>query len=325
MNTLFLAKRRLVTVVVIVLMAGLVWFLCLNPRGAPSSADGLAPAIPPKAERVKMWWFTRIRLLERHGQVPEDADLSDWQLAQHTSWWGKPIDPDKFWSNRAVWCDSACMSSARRHGRAWPPIPAVYSNLLGSPVLEMLGQTAGEIEGPGIRYAVSSRESAFWDHFIKSHPKPPEDLSAKQFQVSEEILSRRDFERYRSPSPLPPEEIVRREQKAVREAINLGYPAEAFSDAALFWTYVLNKGDDLKNKAQLRGGPTAATHLFDRVSIDHRLIIEPLSESQLKVANAWKAAYLQRLRREKTDESYINAYLKAWNLSREEVFGESPR
>jgi hypothetical protein len=34
----------------------------------------------------------------------------------------------------------------------------------------------------------------------------------------------------------------------------------------------------------------------------------------------WKIAYLQRLRKEKTDESYINAYLKAWNLSPAEAF-----
>jgi hypothetical protein len=41
----------------------------------------------------------------------------------------------------------------------------------------------------------------------------------------------------------------------------------------------------------------------------------------MRAANAWKIAYLQRLRREKTDESYINAYLQAWNLSATEVFG----
>lgn len=56
--------------------------------------------------------------------------------------------------------------------------------------------------------------------------------------------------------------------------------------------------------------------------VDRKLITEPLMEDQLRAANAWKVAYLQRLRREKVDESYINAYLKAWSLSAAEVFPE---
>ena len=55
--------------------------------------------------------------------------------------------------------------------------------------------------------------------------------------------------------------------------------------------------------------------------VDTKLITEPLTADQLKAANVWKLAYLQRLRREKTDEQYIQAYLKAWNLTENEVFG----
>ena len=59
------------------------------------------------------------------------------------------------------------------------------------------------------------------------------------------------------------------------------------------------------------------------LKVDPELITNPLTADQIKAANVWKIAYLLRLRREKTDESYINAYLKAWNLSSTEVFAES--
>ena len=35
---------------------------------------------------------------------------------------------------------------------------------------------------------------------------------------------------------------------------------------------------------------------------------------KVQVVNAWKIAYLQRLQQQNTDSSYIDAYLKAWNL-----------
>ncbi len=54
--------------------------------------------------------------------------------------------------------------------------------------------------------------------------------------------------------------------------------------------------------------------------VDPKLITEPLNDEQLKESVQWKIDYLQRLRREKVDESYINAYLKAWNLHAEDVF-----
>ena len=65
---------------------------------------------------------------------------------------------------------------------------------------------------------------------------------------------------------------------------------------------------------------TGYVPLFDRA-----LITEPLTQDQLDTANAWKVAYLNRLRAEKWDESYINAYLQAWNLSEEYVFGKEKK
>jgi hypothetical protein len=65
------------------------------------------------------------------------------------------------------------------------------------------------------------------------------------------------------------------------------------------------------------------TQLIASAAVDPSYIIQPLTHEQLKAANAWKIGYLQRLRRENVDESYINAYLKAWNLSATEVFNSA--
>ncbi|HEY0455671.1 MAG TPA: hypothetical protein VGE41_04810, partial [Verrucomicrobiae bacterium] len=65
--------------------------------------------------------------------------------------------------------------------------------------------------------------------------------------------------------------------------------------------------------------PFAKT-LASRAHVNSNYIIQPLTEDQLGAANAWKIAYLQRLRREKTDESYIQSYLKYWKLTEQEVF-----
>ena len=49
----------------------------------------------------------------------------------------------------------------------------------------------------------------------------------------------------------------------------------------------------------------------------------PLTGAETNSMNAWKCRYLRRLRAEKTDESYIDAYLKAWNLDARDVFGRT--
>ena len=75
---------------------------------------------------------------------------------------------------------------------------------------------------------------------------------------------------------------------------------------------------------RLASGWTPAQILQDfleDVYVDPKYITEPLSEEDLRAANAWKVEYLRRLRAEKTDESYINAYMQAWSLSSNEVFG----
>ena len=92
-------------------------------QGGGSSSNGStanAKAFPSLAERKRMSHDERLRWLEDLGQVPADADTVDWQLAQETSWWGKPLDPRVFWKGRTAWLDKAAESEARRHGRMFP-------------------------------------------------------------------------------------------------------------------------------------------------------------------------------------------------------------
>ena len=103
-----------------------------------------------------------------------------------------------------------------------------------------------------------------------------------------------------------------------------GYPAESMSDEALLWAYVMKQRERYEKNVKpfqnsLMGSNSAAIQ-FHQLAVDSNLVTEPLTAEQLKAANAWKIVYLQRLRREKTDDSYINAYLKASNLREAEVF-----
>lgn len=329
MKTSYLAKRRLVIFVVIVLMAGLVWIVRLESRGAPPSTDSATAAIPPKAERRKLETVAQIQLLERHGQVPEDADVSDWQLAEYTSWWGKPLDPKAFWMGRVVWLDKSANEAAKRKGRGCPPMPyddprfAKHEN-----EKDIDNSTMWNVEGPNIRFKGTERESAFWSEFAKTHPHPPVDLAREQYMVAENILgARHRYEKGGNPARTTADRLAQGDVWKKQGAQELGTPAESLRDDALFWSYVLRKREEYETKiAPLAGANSRiVTNWLSRLFVEPKYVTEPLTDAQLKAANAWKFAYLQRLRREKTDESYINAYLKAWNLSRDEVFGESQK
>lgn len=72
-----------------------------------------------------------------------------------------------------------------------------------------------------------------------------------------------------------------------------------------------------------RTNTLAVQRFFRRLAIDPKYILDPSTDEQLRDAKAWKIEYLRRLRTEKIDESYIDAYLAAWGLSRLEVFGDT--
>jgi hypothetical protein len=298
----------------------------------------------------------RLRHLEGLGRVPDDADATDWLLAQKTSWWGKPVDPDRFWTGRTVWLDAAAISEAERFGRKYPPIPSGQEKLIAeicrniaewyrsesgqqltllkaaevpSPATNSVA--LGSVSGVRITPAATLLEERFWSRSISAYPRPPEELAKWLGQMVYKVLGGRSASR-KLIEPFT-NSLTPREKTGMSFYGALGYPTEALSDEALVWTYVLQMREMYQQRIEsqkLRG-----TSLFSEehsqdterwltnLVVDRALITQPLNAEQRKAANAWKVTYLQRLRKEKVDESYINAYLKAWSLSTEEVFSSA--
>ena len=265
--------------------------------------------------------------LEQNGEIPKDAtqaaELRVWNLAQRTSWWGKPIDAATFWQGRVKWLDDENDSAASRRGRYFPPIPPEAQGFSPPDDHRLMNQSS--VDSPSVRYVVSSSESAFWDQFSKTHPHPPERIQQEQERLSEKLLvARHRFLNEGNPNMTTEERLAEMNERGKSVAGNLGYPSESLGDEALFWAYVMTKRQqyDREYKPFLNMPLTSwhASNWLSRLAVDPKFITEPLTPAQLTAANAWKFAYLQRLRRENTDESYINAYLEAWNLTEAEVF-----
>jgi len=262
----------------------------------------------------------RLHWLEQYGQVPEDATEGDmdWNLAQRASWWGKPLDPNAFWKDRVVWRDNSAKSAARRHGRAYPPLPYEDKNLPAYPNDEGIDWNSGAVEGPNLHFATSSKESAFWDHFGKTMPHPPEKLALEQADAASSIMEARYlYEKGGNIGRDTPQSIAAHEEVVRRRAQEFGCPPEALTENAMFWTYVLESRREYQKRTN---SSLSVDYFLSKVAVDRKFVTDPLTEEQVKAANAWKIDYLRRLRREKTDESYIIAYLKAWGLSEAEVF-----
>ena len=161
-------------------------------------------------------------------------------------------------------------------------------------------------EGPPISYRMTTKERAFWERFIERSPWPPTTLEREHFLIAESSLE----------SGGPGGSIQK------RRARESGFPAEGLTDDALFWVYVQESRSKYENLLQAGWGPESAhlRNFFARLAVEPRYITEPLGSQDKASAGAWKIAYLQRLRKENTEESYINAYLQAWNLSATDVF-----
>jgi hypothetical protein len=282
-----------------------------------SSNRAPAPLTNSRPAHAQMSDDSRLASLEKLGNVPEGATLGDWQLAKHTSWWGKRLDPKEFWKGRTVWCDKSAVAEAHARGRRYPPMPYADPSLLQISDQDREPILAGS-EGWDAITIYSSREAVFWGYFNRTHPMPPEKIKNHQDAVALEA-NNFAFEAQKQQSAQQWDELA---ERASGFAIQMGCPPEALSDEALRWSFILSQRSEYQ--AVLSMPPAAGTLrtniLFSRMSIDANLIVNPLAKEQLQSANSWKKAYLQRLRNEKMDEAYISAYLQAWNLSSNEVF-----
>jgi hypothetical protein len=244
--------------------------------------------------------------------------VRDYYLVQWTSWWGKRLDPKEFWKGRVLWCDRSAVAAACSHGRLLPPIP--YDDPLFRAISDQDYKPASAgAENYGGAGRSSSREAAFWDYFKRTHPMPPEQIELDQRSIAQEANTLDWRNQGLQSGSRRWDELA---QRSRGQMIAQGCPPEALSDEALRWAYIMNQREEYQ-AALAMPAPTMTLRtnlLFRMVSVDLTYITGPLANEQVKAANAWKIAYLQRLRREKVDLSYIVAYLKAWNLSSAEVF-----
>ena len=281
-------------------------------------------------DRVNMSPFAKIALFEKLGHIPKGFDIRDHVLAERCSWWGKRLDPKEFWKDRVVWYDDEAEWSARSRGRGYPPMPYDDPSVHDRSDEDMQGD-GWTMEARMPRYVVTDRENVFWINFQKTHPNPPNHIQRwlddnvdfwlgekKQYDYSvEKGKPSRDFQ----------SNMESNMTRAFRNAKAFCYPTECITPDAYHWEHVMHKRVEYENlmASDSAGNQNDIEKFFNRVYVDHALITEPLTQNQIDAANAWKVAYLNRLRSEQWDESYINAYLQAWNLSEEYVFGASPK
>jgi len=283
--------------------------------------------------------FPRFWQLQFLGRLPENVKYPDDMLiAEETYWWGRSLNPVQFWSNKVVWHDRVAEAEACRYGRSYPPIPYCDPSVMDRSDRATHGDGYDLSGGPVIHYLSSGRESAFWDKFSRTHPLPPEEIEYQQRQVADHMM----HDRHTLATDTDFANRLRFTETSIKDRIawqansgkELGYPLECYDENALFWSYVLNKrqeyaemlaSDGYKMCERIANGQydvnILSSNFFRNVYVDRKQITEPLSADDIKAANAWKVSYLSRLRQEKADESYINAYMQAWNLSSNDVFG----
>ena len=278
-------------------------------------------------ERVNMSPFAKIALFEKLGHIPKGFDIRDHVLAERCSWWGKRLDPKEFWKDRVVWYDDEAEWSARSRGRGYPPMPYDDPSVHDRSDEDMQGD-GWTMEARMPRYVVTDRENVFWINFQKTHPNPPEYIQ-RWLESSADSwlrLNAKIDDNVRTGWSSAEKDLASILKRDLRDAKSFFLPFECVTPEVYQWDHVMRKRIEYEafvasEKAEEQ---SEIDWFFSRVSVDHALIKEPLTQEQMNAANAWKVAYLNRLRSEQWDESYINAYLQAWNLSEEYVFGASP-
>ncbi|NLB70084.1 MAG: hypothetical protein GX804_10480 [Lentisphaerae bacterium] len=300
-----------------------------NAEIGPNKWEG--HRIPNREERLGMSRKERLALLESLGHLPDDRDWSDFEIGEETSWWGRRLDPKLFWKDKVIWLDGTAVGEAWSYGRAYPPMPYEDPSVQDRSD-EDLPCSGFELESPNYNLALSAREIAFWDKFGKTHPLPPRKIIDWQTERANRLLddinvltNRPEHAARLGLTEASSERTLESDRYHASFMGSTGYPAECISAEAYRWAHIMQKRKEYE-EIQAKGknvDSLGLTNLFRRVYVDRKYITEPLSAEDLHAANAWKREYLRRLRRENTDESYINAYMKEWGLSSNEVFDVS--
>ncbi len=201
---------------------------------APINSQIISVPALTLSERKLMNDRDRTRWLEQNGVVPADAEEKDWLLSTNTTWWATPLNPTNFWNGKVLWLDAATVSLAYRHGRRYPPIP--YNFQRKAEYLDKPETYDGmTFVGAGVSLHSIHQERVFWYEFAKSHPHPPGEIALRQ-----KLVASLAFRSFSSQSLADSWQAEKEIDKL--EPIRFGYPKEAFSDDAIFWFFVENKG-----------------------------------------------------------------------------------
>ena len=261
--------------------------------------------------------------LERLGRVPEGADERTWRLCESTSWWGKQLDSDAFWSNRVIWLSFEAEKDANSHGRLYPPIPPGETRFIDRSEIDRGGSPLQTWEIRCRAYYHSDRERVFWDWFSKNRPRSPDKIDQALSSAHRELMILQTMPLSRPTGltiPLPSQDDE--ENVLSDEYVARGFPREAFSPKVIKWEYVSRKRHEYQRILEQPGNPEFATslaHFTRTLECSVGLVENSPSDEELRVTRGWRIDYLRRLRREGTDESYIEAYKKAWNLSEDDL------
>lgn len=298
----------------------------------PAKVEARKNVIPPARPAIKPFKKAVPRLaphalarwleMEEMGYVPDEADVSDWQIASLTSWWGKPIDPVSFWRNRTIWLDAESCFEAERRGRMFPPIPPGDHY---TPTFHDRPKVTSRGPEEAMPYSeCTSEENWFWDQWARTHPYPPDRIHKAQVEVAGKLAKYK--ERHTSGDAgrsYSDREFRSDQEREIRSCTERGFPHEAFTESALGWALVMEtRAQQLRDEKEGSTQPGILSSTLEaRLSVDAQYALRDLTAEERRAADAWKPPYLRRLRTEKADEMYIQAYRKAWNLNEKEVFG----
>lgn len=276
-------------------------------------------SFPSAVQTNKSFSFSE---LERLGRVPMGANERTWRLCEKTSWWGRRLDASSFWSNRVIWLSSEAESEAHAHGRGYPPIPP------GDPLF--WDRSDSDESNPvltweyhGRSYHSSERENAYWDWFQKNRPRPPEAIDRALRNASDEWMSIKHETTIRPHGlKIPPSSKEGSRSRLAARYVALGFPRNAFSSTVLDWEYIRCKRaerEEIVSDSDEFRRNLLLDDFNQHLACPSSFVESEPTDEEIRVTTGWRVDYLRRLRREGTDESYIEAYKKAWNLSEDDL------
>ncbi len=258
----------------------------------------------------------RLKYIEKLGHLPDNPSSEDWLCAQRTTWWGTPIDPQIFWSNKVMWLDSAAIDAAHVHGRLYPPMPyydAVVKGYSPSNRVSHLDDITPNDPGPHF-VGDGGAEAGFWEKFSASHPRPPARIRQEQAERYRKLLRLR--ERLAKDNPITYSYRYDNEHLLKMIIPPSNYPIEAFTEEALYLGYIDEKRSEYENRVAMAHG-MQPVHAPVGLLVSAELITNALPPELEIRRSSWKYDYVVRLKKEGCAQVYIDAYTKEWGLTNE--------